>query len=120
VDITFWSYERENWRLSDFPEVDPLDPSPVERVAKKYTRKGYSLYDKNMQSLNPAQCYRSATINGNNAIFVISVHEEERLAADGRFINDKKILSLVSRVLDQPEPATPVKRQRFRSVSTEL
>jgi hypothetical protein len=119
VEITFWSYEREDWRLSDHLEVAPSDPSPVERVAKKYTRKDYSLYDKNMQSLSPAQCYRAATNDGNNAIFIISAHEEAQLAADGRFVNDRKILSLVSQVLDQPEPATPVKRRRFRSVSTE-
>lgn len=94
--------------------------SPVERVAAKYTRKGYSLYDKNMQSLSPAQCYRTATIDGNNAIFIIFEEEEEKkLTADGRFVNDKKILSLVSRALDQPEPATPAKRLRFHSVSSE-
>ncbi|KAL4891360.1 hypothetical protein BDV59DRAFT_68017 [Aspergillus ambiguus] len=119
VDITFWSYEREDWRLSDHLQVDPSHPSPVERVAKKYTRKGYSLYDKNMQSLSPAQCYRAATIDGNNAIFILSEHEEGKLAAEGRFVNDQKILSLVSRVLDAPEPASPVKRLRFHSVSSE-
>lgn len=118
VGITFWSYERDDWRLSDNLQVDPSDPSPVERVARKYTWKDYSLYDKNMQSLSPAQCYRAATIDGNNAIFIISKHEEEKLAAEGRFVNDKKILSLVSRVLE-PEPASPVKRLRFRSVSPE-
>ncbi|GFF61571.1 conserved hypothetical protein, partial [Aspergillus udagawae] len=97
VEISFWNYEREAWRLSDHLEIDPSDPSPVERVAKKYTRKDYSLYDKNMQSLSPAQCYRAATIDGNNAVFIISAHEEEKLAADGRFVNDEKFLLLVSR-----------------------
>ncbi|KAK9604418.1 hypothetical protein V6Z93_002386 [Aspergillus fumigatus] len=118
VEITIWSYERDDWRLSDRLQVDPSDPSPVERVARKYTWKDYSLYDKNMQSLSPAQCYRAANIDGNNAIFIISKHEEEKLAAEGRFVNDQKILSLVSRVLE-PEPASPAKRLRFRSVSPE-
>ncbi|KAL6229549.1 hypothetical protein BDW75DRAFT_249578 [Aspergillus navahoensis] len=119
VEITIWIYERDDWRLSDRLQVDPSDPSPVERVAKKYSWKDYSLYDKNMQSLSPVQCYRAATIDGNNAIFIISKHEEEKLAAEGRFVNDKRILSLVSRVLDEPEPESPVKRLRFHSVSSE-
>jgi hypothetical protein len=87
VEVTFWSYEREDWRLSDQLEVDPSDPSPVGRVAKSYTRKGYSLYDKSMQSLSPAQSYRAATIDGNNAIFIASAHEE-KLATDGRPIRE--------------------------------
>ncbi|KAF9883530.1 hypothetical protein FE257_003363 [Aspergillus nanangensis] len=117
VGISFWSFEREEWNLSDYLEVDPADPSPVERVAKKYTRKDYSLYDKNLQSLSPAQCYRAATTDNDNSIFIISDHEEQKLMAEGRFVNDKKILSLVFQVLDHP--GSPVKRLRFHSVSSE-
>lgn len=71
-----------------------------------------------MQSLSPAQCYQAATIDGNNAIFIISKNKEEKLAAKGQFVNDKKILSLVSHVLE-PEPASPVKHLRFHSVLPE-
>ncbi|KAJ0418856.1 hypothetical protein BJY00DRAFT_324647 [Aspergillus carlsbadensis] len=119
VGITIWSYERDDWRLSDRLQVDPSDPSPLERLATKYTRKDYSLYDKNMQSLSPAKCYGAATIDGNNAIFIISKHEEEKLAAEGRFVSNNKFQSLVSRVLGEPEPASPVKRLQFHSVSSE-
>ncbi|KAL4889154.1 hypothetical protein BDV59DRAFT_205428 [Aspergillus ambiguus] len=119
VQITFWNYEREEFKLSDLLQVDPSDPSQVERVAKKYIWKSYRLYDKNMKSLGPAQCYRAATLDGSNAIFIISEHEQEKLAADGRFVNDERMLSLASRVLDESEPATPVKRLRHHSVSSE-
>jgi hypothetical protein len=86
--------------------VDPSDPSLVERVAKKYTRKNYSLYDLQLQSLSPAQCYRAATSDGNNAVFLISEDEEKKLAAEGRLRKEKHLLLSASRVLEQNEPET--------------
>jgi hypothetical protein len=56
VEISFWTYERGAWRHSDCFRVDPTDPSPVERAARKYTWKHYLLYDRNLQSLRPSQC----------------------------------------------------------------
>lgn len=119
VEISFWAFEREEWRLSNRVRVDPSDPSPVERIARKYSWKDYSLYDKNLQSLSPAQCYRAATVDGNNAIFVISEHEEQELVAQGRLIKDKQLLSLVSRVLDQTGPETKRRQSRAASVTSE-
>nr|XP_001393307.2 hypothetical protein ANI_1_2604074 [Aspergillus niger CBS 513.88] len=118
VEVCFWRFEREEWKRSDRLRVDPSDPSPVERIARKYSSKNYSLYDRNLQSLSPAQCYRAATVDGNNAIFLISEHEEQRLAAEGRLTKDKQLLSLVSRVLDraEPEPMSPTKRHRSMSL----
>ncbi|PYH60299.1 uncharacterized protein BO96DRAFT_497933 [Aspergillus niger CBS 101883] len=118
VEICFWRFEREEWKRSDRLRVDPSDPSPVERIARKYSWKNYSLYDRNLQSLSPAQCYRAATVDGNNAIFLISEHEEQRLAAEGRLTKDKQLLSLVSRVLDRAElePKSPTKRHRSMSL----
>lgn len=112
VEISFWTFEQEEWKQSDRLRVDPSDPSPVERVARKYTWKNYSLYDLNLQSLSPAQCYRAATVDGNNAIFLVSEHEERKLAAEGRFVKDRKLLSLVSRVLNRTEPKSTTKRRR--------
>ncbi|KAL4801661.1 hypothetical protein BDV18DRAFT_164709 [Aspergillus unguis] len=100
VEISFWTFERENWRQSDRLQVSHSDPSLVERVARKYTWKNYSLYDKNLQSLSPVQCYRAATVDGNNAIFLISEHEEQNLVAQGRLMNDKQLLLSVSRIVD--------------------
>jgi hypothetical protein len=30
VEITFWAFEREQWRRTDCFEVDPSDPAPLE------------------------------------------------------------------------------------------
>lgn len=120
VEISFWNFEREGWRLSDRVRVDPSDPSPVERVARKYSWKDYSLYDKNLQSVSPAQCYRAATVDGNNTIFLISEHEEKKLAAVEGRIKDKQLLWLVSRVLDQTEPEAKRRRSCASVTSEEL
>ncbi|RAK94832.1 uncharacterized protein BO80DRAFT_420270 [Aspergillus ibericus CBS 121593] len=118
VEISFWTFEREEWRQSDRLRVNPSDPSPVERVARKYSWKSYSLYDKNLQSLSPAQCYRAATADDSNTIFLISEPEEQRLAAEGRLNKDRQLLSLVSRVLNraETEPKSPNKRHRPMSL----
>jgi hypothetical protein len=114
VEISFWAFEREQWRKTDIFQVDPSDPAPLERAALKYMWKRFSLYDRNLQSLRPDQCYRAATVDGNNAIFLISEDEEERLAAEGRLNKDKQLLKMVSRVLDrtESEPGSPTKRHR--------
>lgn len=119
VELSFWSFERGEWKQSDRLRVDASDPSPVERIARKYSWKNYSLYDRNLQSLSPAQCYRAATVDGNNAIFLISEHEEQRLAAEGRLIKDRQLLSLVSRVLDRAEPEPKKRHSRSTSVTSE-
>ena len=111
VEISFWTFEREEWKQSDCLRVDPSDPSPVERTARKYSWKDYSLYDRNLQSISPSQCYRAATVDGNNAIFLISESEEQKLAAEGRLTKERQLLSLASRVLDRAE-SEPNKRQR--------
>lgn len=53
VEMSFWSFERGELKQSDRLRVDPSDPSPVERIAKKYSWKNYSLCDRNLQSLRP-------------------------------------------------------------------
>ncbi|KAL4755928.1 DUF3723 domain-containing protein [Aspergillus foveolatus] len=118
VEISFWTFERGGWKHSDCFRVDPSDPSPVERAARKYTWKNYSLYDQNLQSLSPAQCYRAATVDGNNKIFVISEYEEKKLAAEGRFTKARQLLLLagdVSHTQEQVESAP--KRRQYRSRS---
>lgn len=118
VEISFWAFEREEWKQSDCLRVDPSDPSPVERTARKYSWKDYSLYDRNLQSISPSQCYRAATVDGNNAIFLISESEEQKLAAEGRLTKERRLLSLVSRVLDRAESEPKsTKRQRPPSLS---
>ncbi|KAI2704635.1 hypothetical protein CBS147354_9629 [Penicillium roqueforti] len=89
VEINFWTFEREQWRHSDRLLVNPLDPSPLERLARKYSWKGYSLYDLRLQSLRPAQCFRAATFDGRNAIFMLSEHEERELVTAGWIVLQK-------------------------------
>jgi hypothetical protein len=117
VEISFWAFEREQWRRTDRFEVDPSDPAPLERAALKYVWKKFSLYDRNLQSLRPDQCYRAATVDGNNAIFLISEDEEKRLAAEGRLDKDRQLVKMASRVRNQTEsePGSPTKR--YRSVT---
>ncbi|CAG8947720.1 unnamed protein product [Penicillium salamii] len=103
IEIQLWSLERGEWRRSDRLHIDPSNPSLMERVAKKYLWKNYSLYDKDLHNLRPAQCYRAATADGSNALFVVSEHEEKKLAAEGRLVKEKNLLWMASRVLDRVE-----------------
>ena len=51
--------------------VDPSDPSPVERMAKKNARKrNATFYDQNLRTLAPMQCFDAAIEDGTKTIFV--------------------------------------------------
>lgn len=118
MEILFWSFERDQWRVADRLTVNSLNPSLVERVAKKYTWKDWSLYDQNLWSLTPAQYFKAATGDRSNAVYLISVEEEKKLAAKERLIMDKEFLASVSMTLGESEEvaedeeAPPTKRQR--------
>jgi hypothetical protein len=99
IEIKFWSLERGQWNQSDCLLVDRTDPTPVERIARKYSCKCYALYDVDLHSLRPGHCYRAATADGSNAIFLISAHEENQLAADGRFGKERQLVSMASRAV---------------------
>ncbi|KAJ5569140.1 hypothetical protein N7450_011626 [Penicillium hetheringtonii] len=99
VEIRFWSLERGEWNQSDCLLIDRSDPSPVERVARKYSCKGYSLYDVHLHSIRPGHCYRAASVDGSNAIFVISAHEEDQLAGAGGLGQVKQLVSMASKAV---------------------
>jgi hypothetical protein len=101
--LEIWSFERGEWKWPDRLRINPSDPSLLERLAQKYLWKDYSLYDRNLHNLRPAQCYRVATADGSNAFFVVSEHEEKKLAAEGRVVMEKELLWMASRVLDRVE-----------------
>ncbi|KAJ6018563.1 hypothetical protein N7522_002027 [Penicillium canescens] len=103
IEVQLWSLERGEWRRSDRLHIDPSNPSLMERVAQKCLWKNYSLYDKDLHNLRPAQCYRAATADGSNALFVVSEHEEKKLADEGRLVKEKNLLWMASRVLDRVE-----------------
>ncbi|KAF1974404.1 hypothetical protein BU23DRAFT_567600 [Bimuria novae-zelandiae CBS 107.79] len=62
ICITYKVRERGVWRTARSLDVDPSDPSEVERVAMKYMRK---------------QCFEAATANGSNTILLIAEREIE-------------------------------------------
>ncbi|KAJ5974842.1 hypothetical protein N7481_008549 [Penicillium waksmanii] len=99
IEIKFWSLERGQWNQSDCLLVDRLDPSPMERLARKYSCKGYTLYDVNLKSLRPAHCYRAATADDTNAIFLISTHEEKNIVATDGLKKEEKLMSMSARVV---------------------
>ncbi|KAL5625697.1 hypothetical protein FOBRF1_000040 [Fusarium oxysporum] len=54
-------------------DVDPADPSVVQRVAEKYLRKHFCLFDVEYHNLIPKTCFEKVTANGTNTIIVIPV-----------------------------------------------
>ena len=93
---------------------DSSDPSPLQRLARKYIWKGHSLYDVNLQSLRPAQCLRAATADGENSIFVISEHEEQELVAKGQLTKEKHFLTMASRALNKIEEEKAARSVKLR------
>ena len=71
VRIVFKIWQRGNWKDLSHHLVDPSDPSEVERMAKKNMRKKIRLFDTNLRTLAPQDCFEAATANGSNAIFLI-------------------------------------------------
>lgn len=64
--------EQGEWnRLVHQMEVDPSDPSPVERMAAKQARaQQATYYDQNLRQVPPGQCFDAAIEDGTNTIFV--------------------------------------------------
>ena len=73
--ITYYVWERGIWRISRTLDVDPSDPSEVERVAVKYMRKQIRLFDTELNILTPRDCFEAAISNGRNTILLIPESE---------------------------------------------
>ena len=52
-------------------DVDPADPSEVERIAVKHMRKGIRLFDKQLNVLTLEGCFKAVASDGSNTIFLI-------------------------------------------------
>ncbi|KAL6242584.1 hypothetical protein RBB50_010230 [Rhinocladiella similis] len=106
VRITYFIWERNAWRSSHTLDVDPAEPSEVERVAIKYMRKGIRLFDKELNILTPRNCFEAATIAGSNTVLLVPEAE----------INiDEKLESSISELVSRPASSTeegPIKRGR--------
>ncbi|CAI7626187.1 unnamed protein product [Penicillium pancosmium] len=91
-EIQLWTLQRGEWRRSDRLQVDPSNPSLLERVAQK-----------NLYSLSPKQCFPAATVDGSNAVFMIHKDEEEKLRGEGWLERQKDILSMASQLINRFE-----------------
>lgn len=63
--------ERGAWRTSQILDVDPSNPSVVERVALKHMRKRIRLFDTDLNILTPQHCFEAASQGGKNTILLI-------------------------------------------------
>ncbi|OBS20599.1 hypothetical protein FPOA_06952 [Fusarium poae] len=78
--------------VTDRIMVDPADPSVVQRIAEKYMRKQFCLFDVDYHNLIPKTCFEKVVANGTNTIVVMPFGDtdegpmtlEEGNAASGR------------------------------------
>jgi len=71
VCIKFKAREKGVWKDTSVLEIDPFDPSEVERVAKEMVRNGMRLFDTELRLLAPQECYQEVVIDGTNTILLI-------------------------------------------------
>jgi hypothetical protein len=108
IGFTFWSFERGKFHVADFIRVRPSDTSSVERIAKKYMRKGFSLYDHLQRSVSPATCIRAGTADGYNAIYMFSTEEGKKLVAESQLVG---AMAVIPRLPEKAE--RPLKRRQL-------
>lgn len=51
--------------------IDPSDPSQVERVAEEHTRNGRFLFNTNLRSMAPSECFEAIVGDGTNVVLLI-------------------------------------------------
>jgi hypothetical protein len=93
VTINFRAQEGDGrWKTVHELQVDPLDPSEVERVARKDARnRNATFYDKNLRKLTPAQCFEAAIEDETNTIF---------MKFDGELVMDEETMASISRDIE--------------------
>jgi hypothetical protein len=73
-------------------QVNPSDPSEVERVARKDARnRNATFYDKNLRKLTPAQCFEAATEDKTNMVF---------MKFDGELVMDEETMASIARNIE--------------------
>ncbi|KAF5127199.1 hypothetical protein E5D57_008127 [Metarhizium anisopliae] len=71
VRIQFKLFDNGDWAVKDEVIVDPTEPSAVMRLATKYMRKGFGLFDSNSKALVPETCFQRVTSDSTNTIRLI-------------------------------------------------
>jgi hypothetical protein len=74
VSIEFQKRNGDGWKVVQTVQVDPSDPSQIERIARKSPRKSPAMYvfDTDMHMLTPQTCFEHVTANGTNTIRLLS------------------------------------------------
>ncbi|KAL4891328.1 hypothetical protein BDV59DRAFT_203528 [Aspergillus ambiguus] len=83
------------WKTVYELDVDPSDPTAVERLARKDARnRQATFYNKDMRMITPAQCYEAAIEDGTNTIFMDFEGDlrmdEETLASMAREVEENR------------------------------
>ncbi|OAQ59438.1 hypothetical protein VFPPC_10496 [Pochonia chlamydosporia 170] len=71
VSIKFKVFENGHWKVKHEMMVDPREPSEVMRVAIKYMRKKFGLFNSNSKVLTPETCFERVTSDGTYSIHLI-------------------------------------------------
>jgi hypothetical protein len=80
------------WKTVHELQVNPSDPSEVERVARKDARnRNATFYDKNLRKLTPAQCFEAATEDKTNMVF---------MKFDGELVMDEETMASIARNIE--------------------
>ncbi|KAF4210314.1 hypothetical protein CNMCM5878_004631 [Aspergillus fumigatiaffinis] len=93
VTITFRARGDDGgWKTVHELQVNPSDPSEVERVARKDARnRNATFYDKNLRKLTPAQCFEAAIEDETNTIF---------MKFDGELAMDEETMVSIARDIE--------------------
>jgi len=75
IRIEFMIYERDAWRTDRSLLVDSAEPFEVERVVKKYMRKGFWPFYASFNPLVPRTCFQAVTVDGANRILLIPEYD---------------------------------------------
>jgi hypothetical protein len=93
VTITFRARGDDGgWKTVHELQVNPSDPSEVERVARKDARnQNATFYDKNLRKLTPAQCFEAAIEDETNTIF---------MKFEGELVMDEETMASIARDIE--------------------
>ena len=71
LTITFTSFSKGKWHVTDRIQVDPDDPSEAQRVALKYARNQHArFYNRSLRLVAATQCVRAAMEDGSNVVLM--------------------------------------------------
>jgi hypothetical protein len=76
VRIDFVNMESDDsFVVSDVLKVDPKNPELIERIATSYRRKGFHLFGKDGDQLNPKDCFQKVVEDGTHTIVLRRVDD---------------------------------------------